>query len=137
AGRMQRLCRRDAAQVPREQGVSHCRQRRSTMRWAILAFAGLLLAGADSAAQRPDRNVALPIVRSFNWFSYVAGDDIRARCGVDGRDRVRLVYNAIYSEQVRTYELFLQPDGTAGMTVGVLADQGDLSELSISEPGDI
>jgi len=26
---------------------------------------------------------------------------------------LRLIYNAIYSEQVRTYEIFLQPDGTA------------------------
>ena len=32
-------------------------------------------------------------------------------------------------EQVRTYEIFLQPDGTAGMTIGVLADQGNVANL--------
>ena len=50
---------------------------------------------------------------------------------------MRLVYNAIYSEQVRTYEIFLQPDGTAGMNIGVLADQGVVSNLVIERGGDI
>lgn len=105
-------------------------------RWLMAALLGLGLA-LPAAAQRPDRYVDPPIVRSFNWFSYVGGDDIRANCGRDGRDRMRLVYNAIYSEQVRTYELFLQPDGVTGMTVGVLADQGDLSNLLVYNGGDV
>src|SRR5262245_13125246 len=79
------------------------------------------LAASPALAQRPDSKVEQPIVRSFSWFNYVGGDDIRAACGKDGRNHLRLVYNAIYDEQVRTYEIFLQPDGTAGMTVGVLA----------------
>ncbi len=102
-----------------------------------LAAIGLILAGSTAFAQRPDRNVEQPIVRSFHWFNYVAGDDIRAACGKDGRNHLRLVYNAIYDEQVRTYEIFLQPDGTAGMTVGVLADQGNLTNLLVGEPGDV
>jgi hypothetical protein len=105
-------------------------------RW-LAAVLALAVAAPGALAQRADRKVEQPIVRSFNWFSYVAGDDIRAACGRDGRNRLRLVYNAIYDEQVRAYELFLQPDGSAGMTVGVLADQGDLSNLSIAEPGDV
>ena len=88
-------------------------------------------------AQRPDRNVDLPIVRSFHWFGYVGGDDIRQACGKDGRNRLRLVYNAIYDEQVRTYEVFLQPDGTAGLSIGVLADQGNVANLSVADPGDV
>jgi len=102
-----------------------------------LAAMSLILAASAAFAQRPDRNVEQPIVRSFHWFNYVAGDDIRAACGKDGRNRLRLVYNAIYDEQVRTYEIFLQPDGTAGMTVGVLADQGNLTNLLVGEPGDV
>lgn len=108
------------------------------MRWlfaAALAF-GLAAAAGEALAQRADRNVDPPIVRSFNWFAYVGGDDIRANCGRDGRNRMRLIYNAIYSEQVRTYELFLQPDGTAGMSIGVLADQGVVSNLLIFNGGD-
>lgn len=102
---------------------------------AAMAMAAVSIAGA-AHAQRPDRNVDMPVVRSFNWFAYVGGDEIRANCGRDGRNRLRLVYNAIYDEQVRTYEIFLQPDGTAGMTVGVLADQGSVGNVRIAEPGD-
>jgi hypothetical protein len=50
---------------------------------------------------------------------------------------MRLIYNAIYSEQVRTYELFLQPDGTTGLSIGVLADQGVVSNLLINNGGDV
>src|SRR5260370_2808213 len=97
-------------------------------------FALILLAGSTAFAQRADRNVDLPIVRSFHWFDYVGGDDIRQACGKDGRNRLRLVYNAIYDEQVRTYEVFLQPDGTAGLSMGVLANQGNVSNLLVADP---
>jgi len=91
-------------------------------------------------AQRADRAVDQPVVRSLNWFSYVAAEDIRAACRPGGRNHLRLIYNALWEEQVRAYELFLQPDGTAGLTIGVLADQGPattVSSITIREPGDI
>ncbi|MCW5733613.1 MAG: hypothetical protein KIS73_05780 [Enhydrobacter sp.] len=53
---------------------------------------------------------------------------------------MRLIYNALWEEQVRAYEIFLQPDGTAGLTVGVLADQAPatiVSSITIGEIGDI
>jgi hypothetical protein len=107
------------------------------MKWMSVAVFGLALAASPMAsAQRPDRYVDPPIVRSFNWFAYVGGDDIRSNCGKDGRNRMRLIYNAIYSEQVRTYELFLQPDGTTGLGIGVLADQGVVSNLLMNNGGD-
>ena len=108
------------------------------MKWMSVAVFGLALAISPVAsAQRPDRYVDPPIVRSFNWFAFVGGDDIRANCGKDGRNRMRLIYNAIYSEQVRTYELFLQPDGTTGLSIGVLADQGVVSNLLMNNGGDV
>jgi len=107
------------------------------MRKTFAAALGLVMVASTASAQRADRKVDPPIVRSFNWFGYVAGDDIRSSCGKDGRNRLRLIYNAIYDEQVRTYEIFLQPDGTAGMTAGVLADQGNVSNLAIAEGGDV
>ena len=96
------------------------------MNKAITVALGLTLAFGSAAAwaQRPGASVEQPIVRSLNWFSYVAGDDIRAACRPGGRNRIRLVYNALWEEQVRTYEIFLQPDGTAGLHIGVLTDQG-------------
>lgn len=84
-----------------------------------------------------DRNVDPPIVRSVNWFGYVAGDDIRAACQPESRSHIRLIYNALWEEQVRAYDLFLQPDGTAGLEVGVLADQGVVATLSISNGADV
>jgi hypothetical protein len=106
-----------------------------------LAFATALIVASWAAgvghAQRAERNVDQPIVRSLHWFAYVGGDDFRSSCRVGARDRVRLVYNALWEEQVRTYEIFLQPDGTAGLTVGVLADQGKVTNIVIGEPADI
>ena len=96
----------------------------------VAAFGVALLAASAVSAQRPDRKVEQPVVRSFNWFAYVAADDIRSACEPGGRNRVRLIYNGVWEEQVRTYEIFLQPDGTAGLDIGVLNDQGRGGELT-------
>src|SRR6185369_3989227 len=93
-------------------------------------FALALAAVSTASAQRPDRKVEEPIVRTFNWFSYAGGDDIRSACESGGRNRVRLVYNAVWEEQVRAYEVFLQPDGTAGLYICVLNYQGHGGDLS-------
>jgi hypothetical protein len=97
----------------------------------------ILLASTTASAQRADRNVDMPVVRSFHWFGYVGGDDIRAACRPGGRSRIRLVYNALWEEQVRTYEIFLQPDGTAGMEIGVLANQGNISNILAENGTDV
>lgn len=97
----------------------------------------VMSAGSTALAQRPDRNVDKPIVRSFHWFDYVAADDIRRSCEVGGRNRLRLVYNALWEEQVRTYEIFLQPDGTAGLTIGVLDGRGAVTNDPNFQPADL
>ncbi|MBX9945674.1 MAG: hypothetical protein K2Y40_16445 [Reyranella sp.] len=103
----------------------------------VLAIAGVVLAYAPAAvAQRADRNVDPPIIRSFNWFSYVAADDIREACRAGGRDRIRLIYNALWREQVRTYEIFLQPDGFAGLSMGALSNRIAAAEIVINGPRD-
>ena len=52
----------------------------------MAAAFGLTLAISPAAlAQRADRNVDEPVVRSLNWFSYVAAGDIRAACQPGGR----------------------------------------------------
>jgi hypothetical protein len=111
------------------------------MKAACAAAIALCLVAVSASAQRADRSVDPPIVRSFNWFSYVGGDDIRAGCHQPGsRNHLRLIYNAVWEEQVRTYEMFLQPDGTAGMTVGVLQGQGTggaLDTLFIAKGDDV
>lgn len=51
-----------------------------------------------------------PLMRKLAWFSYLAGDDIRAACGPGAPAHYRLVYNAIYTEEVRAYDLAADPD---------------------------
>ncbi len=46
-----------------------------------------------------------PVERRLQWFSFIAGADIRAGCGPGAPDRYRLVYNGFWREQVRIYEL--------------------------------
>lgn len=108
------------------------------MRLLFMATVGLALSFAVAAsAQRVDRSVDMPVVRNINWFSYVAGDDIRKACHPGGRSQMRLVYNAQWREQVRTYEIFLQPDGTAGLGMGVLGKRGVVADITISRPADL
>ena len=102
-----------------------------------LAFGLILFVAGTAWAQRSDRNVDMPGARSLNWFGYVGGDDIRAACQPGSRNRVRLVYNALWEEQVRTYEVFLQPDGTAGLQTDVLADQGNVSNILAESAADV
>jgi hypothetical protein len=104
---------------------------------SAVAFALAFAAAIPASAQRADRNVDLPIVRSVSWFGYVGGDDIRAACQPGTRSHIRLIYNALWEEQVRSYDLFPQPDGTAGLNVGVLAEQGNVATLSISNGLDL
>ena len=51
-----------------------------------------------------------PLTRELTWFGYLAGDDIRGACRA-GLDRYRFVYNAVYTEQVRTYDLRIDAAG--------------------------
>ncbi|MGE5505499.1 MAG: hypothetical protein ACM31L_13845 [Actinomycetota bacterium] len=68
------------------------------MTFALGAFA--MLAGCTYRGG----DIGDPAVRKFDWFSFVAGDDIREHCQPDMPDRFRMVYNAIYTEQLRIYE---------------------------------
>jgi len=70
-----------------------------------------------------------PLARKITWFSFVAGDDIRAACGPGAPDRFRLVYNGVWAEQVRIYEVgFGGPRQLDQRVIG----SGNLSELSVS-----
>ncbi|HEY9081402.1 hypothetical protein [Magnetovibrio sp.] len=68
---------------------------------------GLLVTGAVAglvsacASQGTTDN---PVMGKLSWFSYMEGGDIRATCGPGAANRYRLVYNGVYTEQVRTYE---------------------------------
>ncbi len=60
----------------------------------------LVLAGC--AARGPVDDV---IGRRLTWFSYVGAEDIAARCRPGNLPEYRLVYNARWDEQVRSYDI--------------------------------
>ncbi|WP_299380748.1 hypothetical protein [uncultured Kiloniella sp.] len=95
-----------------------------------LVFSPLLLA-AGCAYQG---NIDKPYTQKATWFSYVGGDDIRERC-VPGVTEYRLVYNAVYDEQIRSYEIKGQPGGSAEMVSRVQEGHGLRgSKISLSDP---
>ena len=52
-----------------------------------------------------------PIRRSFSWFSYLNADDLRSACTRGAPERYRIVYNAVWQEQVRTYDFIIHGNG--------------------------
>lgn len=109
------------------------------MRWmsTIAAFFVAVTASLTAFAQRAEQRIDQPLTRSLNWFAFVGADDIHEACRPGGRNRIRLVYNALWEEQVRIYELFLQPDGTAGLSTRVLANQGIVTNVVIYNLNDV
>ena len=104
--------------------------RAKKFRFAI--FASLLCLLTACAYDNPTLLPDNPGVRKFTWFSYLAGDDIRAGCVPGSKSRYRFVYNAIYTEQVRSYDLL--PSSEAGRyAVKVqVTDRANLSNISLT-----
>ncbi len=82
--------------------------------------------GACTAYQGTPSN---PIEQSLTWFSFVAGDDIRAVCRAGEPDHYRFVYNGIYEVQIRAYELTPTPGG-AELTVRARGRSGLLNRFT-------
>ena len=94
----------------------------------VLAL-GLAALVSGCASQGASDN---PIVRKFSWLSYLEGSDIRSACRQGAPDQYRMVYNGIYTEQVRMYDL--KADGSFRIQV---LGEADLTKLSVSKPGDL
>lgn len=65
----------------------------------VLLIGGLLVSGCTFEGSRH------PVSFKFTYFSYLNGDDIRSQCATGGPDILRFIYNGIYTEQVRTYDV--------------------------------
>lgn len=101
----------------------------------LAAVLTVLSAPVAVAQTRFEPKIDNPLTRSFYWFRYVAGADIRERCTAGGLNHIRLVYNALWNEQVRTYDVAIQGDGGANLVVRVLADIGDVSSVEVRDIG--
>jgi hypothetical protein len=77
-------------------------------RFILVSF--LLITSACSY-QGNDSNL---FERKLSWYSYLNGDDIQANCSIGSSDHMRMIYNAVRSEQVRTYDINTQREDAAG-----------------------
>lgn len=100
----------------------------SGLRIAVLAWA-LIVAGCTTYTGSQDN----PVERAFTWFSYVAGDDIKAACSAQSRDHFRFVYNANYEQQIRAYDL-KGVEGGAELVARARNESGNVARLSFSNP---
>jgi hypothetical protein len=110
------------------------RKSRDLMRIAYAAALCAGLAACSSTGQGLQDN---PVTRKFTWFSYVKGDDVRERCVAGAPDAYRFVYNGVYVEQVRSYDIAPSPrPGHMRMTARV-TEKANLASMEIGEPGDL
>ncbi len=70
-----------------------------------------------------------PFSRRTVWMSYLSGDDLRQACHAGAPERLRLVYNAHWNDQVRVYEL---EGGAAPLLHQRVIGPMDLSHFSLS-----
>ena len=101
----------------------------------ILALVGVL--GAAGCAYQPTETVDQnPVSRKFTWFSYLDGKGIRSNCLPNSPFRMRAVYNGVYDEQIRTYDLRprVGEPGAFDLSVRVISE-ADLSEVEVKKIG--
>jgi hypothetical protein len=91
----------------------------------VLAAVAVILTGGCTYR---DGGIVNPVTRKFQYFSYLGGDDIRDACVPGAPARYRLVYNGVYDEQVRAYELRRNAPGSgATLETQVFGGGGNLA----------
>lgn len=106
---------------------------RKTGKWRLAAAACAAAATLAACAYRGD--IDNPATIKATWYSYLNGDDLRAACVEGAPLRYRLIYNADYDRQLRSYEVIGDGAGGARLTVRVLGQSGlVVNELTFSDP---
>lgn len=98
----------------------------------VLCALLIALAAAPAWAAPVDN----PLLRSFYWFRFVGGDDVKKACANGAPDIYRLIYNATWREQVRAYDVETRPDGSGHLTIRILGP-AVLNSIEISEPSGV
>lgn len=88
----------------------------SLLRWLpVVAVAIVLAACAPTPGGLSD-----PILRKAQWNATAGGEDLREGCAAGRPSRWRLVYNAVWEEQVRVYEIERLPAGEGARLVATV-----------------
>lgn len=76
-----------------------------------------------------------PLVRQFQYYSYLNGDDIRKSCKPGLPSQYRLVYNALYEKQVRSYDIRQGHNQKVGIQETRVFSRGLGSQFEIGADG--
>lgn len=96
-----------------------------------LLLAALLLAAACTYRG----NIDNPATLKATWLSYLNGDDMRAACVAGAPLQYRLIYNADYDQQLRSYEITGDGAGGARLVARVLGPSGlVVNEMTFEDP---
>jgi hypothetical protein len=98
----------------------------------LLGFAALC--GLLGSCAPPGGPVSNPVGRTLSWYSYVGGEDIRARCMPGSQDTLRFVYNGIYKEQVRTYDVTTDVVSPGAILQARVNGPSNLVSFDLSDP---
>lgn len=99
------------------------------MRPAPLAAATAFVLGL-AACTYTGEDIGNPFRRKVQWFSFVEGADIAAACAPGSAERFRLVYNALWDQQVRIYEWDAQG---AELKISVVR-RGNVATITLDDP---
>lgn len=96
-----------------------------------LAVSTLVLAAALSGCAYTGGDVGNPLFRKVQWLSFVEGGDIREACVAGSPEHFRLVYNALWDQQVRFYEW----DSTARtLKISSITHPGNVVTVELDDP---
>ena len=110
--------------------VSKIRTKSSILRGSALSAAGLIALSACSFTGTSD--IENPLVRKGTWFSFINADDIRTACSAgDAEGRIRLVYNADYYKETRSYDLVPKNGAEQFEMVSRIFGPLDVSEVNV------
>lgn len=97
----------------------------------LLIIAALLLIAALAACAR--RPPVTDLTLALSWFRYLDAGELRDDCKPDGPERYRIAYNGVFQEQIRSYDVAVEADGTARVAMRV---RGPLAAEPAPDLGD-
>ena len=103
----------------------------------VLSRSGILAAVLVLGACEFAGNVGLtgpldnPAIRKVTWFSYVAGEDIRKYCKEGAQDQYRFINNAVYDEQVRSFDLKREAGSNSFTLITRVTGEANLLQISL------
>ena len=71
------------------------------------------------------------VIRKFTWFSYIGADDFREKCKYSSSSQYRFVYNGVYNEQVRTYDIYQVEKDRYEIKINV-TEEADVSSIKFN-----